>query len=113
MDVKKLYDTEMLIHKLKSLIEAAPNAFGIGAVKDTLEGARLYRDKTLAELTKKYAGKPCIVHSSKWVDNPVNHVAKIEFARGCNTEGDVIMKVVYTDHVGWDYKLLSQLTLQE
>lgn len=109
MDAKKLYDTEVLIHKLKSLVEAAPNAFGIGAVKDTLEGAQLYREKILAELTKKYKGKHCMTSAS---NTSTPRPAKIVKAVGAD-ERSIIMEVEYTDQEGWDYRLLSQLTLQE
>lgn len=112
MEAKKLHDTEVLIHNLESLIRKAPNAFGIGAIEDTLEGAKLYRDKTLAELTKKYEGKHCITPPSKFSATLTLHSAKIIKATGAN-EKSIIVEVEYTDQVGWDYQLLSQLTLQE
>lgn len=111
MDTKKLNDTQHLIIKLGSFIKKHPNAYGIHCLTEIVDSAILFVDREKAKLAEEYVGKQCIAPPSRFSLEGVSHTAEITgIVDFC--EDDVIVRVAYTDHTGWDTKRLSKLTIQ-
>lgn len=111
MDTKKLNDTQHLIIKLGSFVKRHPDAHGIHCLIEVLSSAILFVDKEKAKLAEEYVGKQCIVPPGRFSLDGASHTAEITGIEDFY-EDDVAVRIAYTDHVGWDIKRLSKLTIQ-